>query len=116
MIALLADEDFNHRIVRGLLRRVPDLDLLTVTDAGLSGQRDDAVISWAADNRRVLLTHDLNTMINAALDRVRAGQPMPGVLGIPQQLSIGASIADLELIATTAEPDEIAGQVWYLPL
>jgi len=31
-------------------------------------------------------------------------------------LSIGASISDLELIATTAEAAEIAGQVWYLPL
>jgi len=80
VIALLADEDFNHRIVRGLLRRVPELDLLTVTDAGLSGQSDGEVISWAAEHGRVLLSHDLNTMINAALDRLRAGQPMSGVV------------------------------------
>ncbi len=78
MIALLADEDFNGRIIRGLRRRVHDANLVTVNEAGLAGQVDPMVISWAAVNNRVLLTHDVNTMIDAALDRVRKAQPMPG--------------------------------------
>lgn len=116
MIPLLADEDFNGRIIRGLFRLIPDLNLLTVNQARLSGQPDSAVISWAALNGRVLLTHDLNTMIDFALDRVRLAQAMPGVVAVPQQIGIGAAISDLALIATCADPRELAGQIWYLPL
>jgi hypothetical protein len=116
MIALLADEDFNGRIIRGLLRRVSDLDLLTNSAAGLAAQPDAVVIAWAAANQRVLITHDINTMTEAALERVRLGQPMPGVVAVPQQLGIGAAISDLALIVTCADPNELAGRIWYLPL
>jgi hypothetical protein len=116
VIALLADEDFNARIIRGLLRRARELDLLTVNEAQLAGEVDSTILAWAAENGRVLVTHDLNTMIAAALDRVGMGQPMPGVLAVPQQLGIGAAISDLALIAVSAEPHELEGQVWFLPL
>ncbi len=116
MIALLADEDFNGRIIRGLQRQTPDVNLLTVAAAGLAGQADASVISWAAEDGRVVLTHDVNTMIDAALDRMRMGQPMAGLIAVPQQMGIGAAIADLALIVTSAEPRELEGQVWYLPL
>ncbi len=116
MIAILTDEDLNARIIRGLLRRVPDLDLMTVNAAGLAGRPDAAVLSQAAGAGRVLVTHDVNTMIEAALDRVLAGQRMPGVIAVPQQVGIGAAILDLALITSCAEPDELEGQIWYLPL
>ena len=37
MIRFFADEDFNGRIVRGLLRRKRDLDLVRVQNVGLAG-------------------------------------------------------------------------------
>jgi hypothetical protein len=83
LIAFLTDEDFNGRIVRGILRRIPDLDLVTMSGAGLAGLADSTVISWAAATGRVLPTHDFNTMIDAALDRVRMGQTMAGVVAVP---------------------------------
>ena len=55
---LLSDEDFNNRIVRGLLRRFPSLDLLRVQDAGLAGKHDTKVLEWAANENRLVLTHD----------------------------------------------------------
>jgi hypothetical protein len=116
VIAFLADEDFNGRIIRGLFRLIPDLDLLTANDVGLAGKADSAVISWTSANGRVLLTHDLNTMIDFALARVRVREAMPGLIAIPQQMGIGAAISDLALIAVCAEPHELVGQVWYLPL
>jgi hypothetical protein len=48
MLRLATDEDFNNRIVRGLLRRQPDLDILRVQDAGLAGKKDDEVLAWAS--------------------------------------------------------------------
>lgn len=37
MPKLLADENFDNTIVRGLLRRKSDVDILRVQDVGLSG-------------------------------------------------------------------------------
>jgi hypothetical protein len=35
MLRLATDEDFNNRILRGLLHRAPDLDVVRAQDAGL---------------------------------------------------------------------------------
>ncbi len=37
---LAADENLNNDIIRGLLRRNPDIDIVRVQDAGLSGADD----------------------------------------------------------------------------
>jgi len=66
MLRLAADENFNNNIIRGLLRRKPDLDIIRVQDAGLSGVADPEVLEWAAQEVRVLLTHDVSTMTRHA--------------------------------------------------
>jgi len=48
MLRLAADENFNNDIVRGLLRRKPDLDIVRVQDVGLSGADDPTILEWAA--------------------------------------------------------------------
>lgn len=82
MLRLAADENFNNNIVRGLLRRRPDLDIVRIQDVGLSGASDLAVLEWAAREGRVLLTHDVSTLTRYADERVQAGKPMPGVFEI----------------------------------
>ena len=47
-IRFLADENLNNDIVRGLLRRKTDLDIVRVQDVGLSGTDDPTVLEWAA--------------------------------------------------------------------
>jgi hypothetical protein len=49
MIALLADENFNNDIVRGVRRRAHGIDLLTVQDVGLEGMSDRLVVEVAVD-------------------------------------------------------------------
>jgi predicted nuclease of predicted toxin-antitoxin system len=61
----LADENLRHAIVRGLLRRAPGFDILRIRDIGLAAERDTTVLEWAATNDRVLVTHDLATMVAA---------------------------------------------------
>jgi hypothetical protein len=63
MTRFLADEDFNNDILRGLLRRHADLEVVRVQDVGLVGAEDDAVLKAAAAEGRVLLTHDVSTLI-----------------------------------------------------
>jgi hypothetical protein len=62
MLRLLADEDFNFDIVRGLLRRRPQLDIVRVHDVELSRTHDREILAWAAKEQRIMLTHDTNTM------------------------------------------------------
>jgi predicted nuclease of predicted toxin-antitoxin system len=66
MIRLLVDEDFNNDILRGLRRRVPDLDAPRVQGIGLTGAGDEAVLAYAAAENRIVLTHDISTMVGHA--------------------------------------------------
>jgi predicted nuclease of predicted toxin-antitoxin system len=77
MVRLLSDENFNGDIVRGLLLRRPALDLVRVFDVGLAGAEDPEVLAWAAENDRILLTHDRATMPDFAYYRIAAGLPLP---------------------------------------
>ena len=79
MVRWLADENLNNDIVRGLLRRRPDLDIVRVQDAGLSGVDDPALLAWAAAQDRVSITHDASTVTGYAYRRVASGERMPGV-------------------------------------
>jgi hypothetical protein len=116
MLRLLADENFNGRIVRGLRQREPRLDLVTVQEAGLSGADDPTVLDWAASEGRVLLTHDAATMSAFAYARVRAGLPMPGVFEVSDRAGLGRVIEDLLDIALLSFDGEYEGQVRYVPL
>jgi predicted nuclease of predicted toxin-antitoxin system len=62
MLRLLADENFNGDIVRALLLRQPDLDIVRVQDVGLAGLDDPDILDWAAANDRIILTHDRATL------------------------------------------------------
>ena len=66
MIAFLADENFNRNIVRGLLRRTSQADIVVAQEVGLTGVDDDVLQAWAAQNRRIVLTHDAATMARCA--------------------------------------------------
>jgi hypothetical protein len=91
VIRFLVEEDFNNDLVRGLLRRSALTDRMRVQDLGLRGATDDTVLARAASEGRVVLTHDASTLIARAYDRVRAGQPMPGVIAVSQALPVDRS-------------------------
>jgi predicted nuclease of predicted toxin-antitoxin system len=113
MLRLAADENFNNDIVCGIIRRNSIIDIIRVQDAGLSGADDPTVLEWAAQTQRVLLTHDVETITYYAYERVRTGQPMPGVFEsddlyrrlVEQRLRIGAQ--DLKIAAITLAHDAI---------
>ena len=98
MIRFAADENFTNKIVRGLLRHNPGLDIKTVQEARLSGATDIVVLEWTAREHRVLLTHDVSTITKHAYARVEAQLPMPEVFEVPQFMSVGAAIEDILLL------------------
>lgn len=116
MLRFATDEDFNNRILRGLLRRNPGLDIVRVQDAGLLGRGDDEVLEWAAAEGRVLLTHDVATMKRHVDERIAAGLPMPGVFELGQDMPIGQAIQDILLLSECSLEHEWEGQIRFLPL
>jgi predicted nuclease of predicted toxin-antitoxin system len=69
MLWLLADENFNGDVVRALLLRQPDLDVVRVQDIGLAGIADLRILVWAAVNDRIILTHDRATLPDYGFER-----------------------------------------------
>ncbi len=116
MIRFLSDEDFNRRIVRGLRRRLPSLNIVRVQDVGLITRPDTEVLEWAANENRVVLTHDVTTMSKHAFDRVKRELAMPGVIEVSQDVPIGEAIEDLILLAECSLKNEWHNQVIYLPI
>ena len=51
-----------------------------------------------------------------ALERVRLGQPMPGVIAVHQRVSITSIIDELVLVATCGTATDWADSVQHLPL
>ncbi len=115
MLRLLSDENFNGDIVRGLLLQHPGLNLRRVQDVGLEGAEDPAILVWAAENDRILVTHDRATMPAFAYERVAAGQTMPGIFILNDRIAIRQAIEELLMLDACSEQAEWVGLVVYLP-
>ena len=116
MLLFAADENFNYDIVRGLLRRKPNLNIVLVQEEGLSGEDDPTILEWAAREGRILLTHDVSTITRHAYERIRAGKVMPGVFEVSREIPIAVVIEEILLLADYSLEGEWEGQVRYLPL
>lgn len=116
MIHFIADENFNRPVVLGVHRLRPEIDIVRVQDAGLSGIDDAKLLDWAALQRRIVLTHDVSTMTFFAYERVKRGLAMPGVFIVTPDVEIAEVIESVVLIALCSEAMEWQGQVRFLPL
>ena len=75
---------------------------------------DPDVLEWAAQEGRILLTHDVQTMVGYAYERVKAGLPMPGVIEVKKNPAIGKIIEELHVFIECAEPEDFENQVLFL--
>jgi hypothetical protein len=116
MLRFAVDENFNMHIVNGVLRRLPDVDIVRVQDVGLEGADDPTVLEWAAQEGRMLLTHDVNTLTAFAYERIAQGLPMPGVFEVSLKVPVSVAIEEILLLTECSIEGEWEGQVNYLPL
>ncbi len=100
----VSDEGFNWHIVLGVLSRNSTIEIVRVQDVGLSGATDPAILEWAAQEGRIVLTHDENTMLGYANFRLNAGMLMPGLIVVHQDMSPSRAIEGLlEMIGASLE-------------
>ncbi len=112
----VCDENFDNRILRGLLHLNPDLDVVRVQDLAIAGQDDLTVLAWAEQHKRILLTHDQRTMPPFAYQRLSAGQMIAGLIIVKDSLPIKLVIEEILIIAECSSADEWMNQVRFLPL
>jgi hypothetical protein len=116
MFRLASEADVHGEIIRGLRRRLPEIDLVRVQDALPAGTPDPEVLAWAVAENRVLITNDRNTMVGFAYQRVAGGEEVPGLIVTTNEQSIGSAIDDILLLAECMPEEEIRNQVvMFLP-
>ncbi len=113
-----ADADLDRRIVSAVRRREPAIDFRFASEArsgrGLKGLRDDAVLAVAAEEGRILVTHDRRTMPEHFAAFI-AAQESPGVLILPRRMSLHALVEWIITIWTASEAEEWRNHVLPLP-
>jgi hypothetical protein len=110
-----ADADFNHKIVVGLRRREPAVDIINAHEGGVVGVPDPEVLTMAAESGRILVSHDRKTM-PSYFTRFRKTRSSPGIIIVSQNLDIGAAIEDLLLIWTATDAEEWAERIGFVPI
>lgn len=116
MLRLLIDQDLDHVILRGLLLRVPNLDVITAHQVGLSNASDPEVLAWAAEQERILVTHDRRIMPYHATSRIARAEKVAGVIVVSRQLPISQVINELEIIVSCSDTFEWKNVIKHLPL
>ena len=116
MVKLLVDQDFDHDILRGLVRRVPTLDVVTAYQIGFSAASDPELLAWAAEAGRVIITHDRKTMPSHTADRMAGGEKILGVIIVPQRRPMRQVINELEVVVMCSDENEWENIILYLPL
>jgi hypothetical protein len=100
----LADENPANAIVRGLLRRSHGFDIARAQDVPqISGEEDTVMLDWATRNDRVVLTHDVSTMIPAMCEQLRVSRCAP-IVFVPDSLPDALAIEEIFFTSPADSP------------
>ncbi len=111
-----ADENLNNRILRGLKRIYPNLDILRIQDTEIVHGDDPTVLHWCDLENRILLSHDFETTPMFAYARIKTGSRVAGIIMIPKTLSIGAAITELSVVIEFMSLEDWTNRLQYLPI
>jgi hypothetical protein len=110
----LADADFTHDIVNGVLRREPAVDFRAALHE-LRALSDRQVLDLAASEGRILVSHDRKTMPRAFGEFIQVATS-PGLFIISQKTNHLDAIEDLLLVWEASEAEEWVNRICTLPL
>jgi hypothetical protein len=97
------------------MRRIPRLDAVTAFEIGMNEATDPQLLTWAAQEGRIIITHDRRTMPTHAADLMSNGKHIAGLFVVLRSLPLHQVIDDLELMITCSENDEWVNIIRYLP-
>ena len=113
-LALYFDHNVRAAIASGLRQR--GVDVLLAYEDGYAEVDDPIVLERATELGRVTFTND-DDFLPIARQWLAAGRTFAGVVYVHQlDLTIGQTIAELEILAKAGNPEDFLNQVVYLPL
>ena len=115
MIRFQADADLDFDIVLAVRRRERTLDFASAADSGLAGLGDPEVLRIAAEQGRILVTHDRRTMPGYLRHRLEVGKSSPGVFIVSQFEPIGPVVEVLMMVWSASDPADWHNQIRHLP-
>lgn len=113
-IRFQADADLRQAIVTGAIRRQPNLNFQSANEAGLEGIKDPEVLTIAAQDGRLLVTHDRKTM-PTEFGHFIISQTSSGVLILSQNLPISEAINAIILVWEVSTAEEWLNQIMTFP-
>src|SRR5687768_2919908 len=116
MLRLLSDEHFPEKVILGILRRDPGVDIVRLHDVGLRTRPDEEILAWAAEENRVLVTHDRRTIPRHVKIRIAAGLPVVGAIIVARKMRIRQAIEEILIAAHCGDPAQWLDRLLYLPL
>ncbi|MEH1961362.1 MAG: DUF5615 family PIN-like protein [Nostoc sp.] len=114
-VSYQADADLNQAIVTGVLRQEPTIDFQTALAAELEGVKDSEVLAIAAQQRRILVSHDRKTMPSEFAEFITSNHSA-GVIIISQKLPVEVAIEELLIIWAISSAEEWVDRIAKLPL
>ena len=115
MIRFLADADLNHAIVKGCRRYEPAMDFLSANEAKLEGVANVNVLALAAEQDRILVTHDRQTMPRHFGEFLASGRSSPGIFMVSQYARVGEVIDALVLTWAASDAGEWKNRIVDIP-
>lgn len=112
----LADADLHFDIVTGVLRREPAIDFESSQELLEEGLQDPDVLAVAAQDERIVVSHDVNTMPGHFQRFLAEHGSSPGLFLMPQSVPVSVAIEELALIWVTSEAAEWRNLMVWLPL
>jgi len=116
MLKILFDQNFNHRIIRGLAKRISNFDFETTQSLNRENEKDPKLLELASEMKRVTAAHDFETFPAFAYQKMSKGENIFGVVWIPADMPIGNAVDELEIVIICSEENEYENRVEYLPL
>jgi hypothetical protein len=114
-VRFLADEDLDAKIIDGMRSREPAIDIVDSKQAGFRGVKDPALLEIAAQQGRILISHDRRTMTRYLRDRLLEGKSSPGLFIVPQRSPIAEIVESLVLIWNASQSTDWLDTITYLP-
>lgn len=113
-IKFQADADLNQNIVNAVLRIESKIDFQTAINANLTGLVDNQVLELAANQRRILVSHDKRTMTKYFGEFITHSKSY-GVLIVPKKLPVIEVAQNIILIWEIFTDEEWINRIAFLP-
>jgi hypothetical protein len=110
-----ADADLKYAIVKAVRQRESSIDFASATESNVEGVSDSELLERAAQEGRILVSHDRRTMPTYFRARLEAGKSSPGLFLVSQRAALGPVVSAIVLAWASSEPSEWRDQVHHLP-